>query len=104
MVIAVKAGSPSALEEARIDALVAVTNAAVAAYHLADIAVVDRPAWVPLGIGYGRGDARKLCEHLKRAHCVMLRSGNPAVEMTTRISTRNYKTKLGSSTLVASLL
>lgn len=82
LVSAVKVGEPDALQDARAVALVAGMNAAVPAYHLADTAIVDRPAWVPASIGAGRGEARKLCDHVEKLYCVMLRSTNAARDLT----------------------
>jgi hypothetical protein len=51
-------------QEARDNALVAGMNAAVPAYHLLDVALVDRPPWVPATTG--KDDAISLCRDLEQ--------------------------------------
>lgn len=57
-------------------------NAAVPAYHLTDVAVVDRSAWIPASIGTGRAAVKNLAEVLESRHCFMLRSSYPAADLT----------------------
>src|SRR5688572_6873100 len=82
LVAAVNEADAELLKEARTAALVAGMNAAVPAYHLTDVAVVDRPVWVPPNIGTGKGAAKKLVEFLETKHCFMLRSAYQVADLT----------------------
>jgi hypothetical protein len=67
-------------QEARDNALVAGMNAAVPAFHLLDVALVERPPWVPAT--FGKDDALSLCRDLEQAHCFMICTGNIISDLT----------------------
>ncbi|MEZ5849996.1 MAG: hypothetical protein R3D68_04990 [Hyphomicrobiaceae bacterium] len=81
LVAAVKSGDSALLHDARAAALVAGMNAAVPAYHFADVAATDRPAWVPNSIGSGRDAVSRLRQHVEPM-CRMLRSPYPIRDLT----------------------
>jgi hypothetical protein len=82
LVRAANSGDDRARGEARIEALTAGMNAAVPAYHFADVTAADRPSWVPAGIGPGREAVRRIREQIEQRHCFMLRSSNHAADLT----------------------